>query len=517
MADSPVWPITIGPSGPAGPPGIPGPPGPDVTLAVGNLEVRADNLENTRALTSHLELHLADYGAQFDGAGGASAAANDEAIATALAAMPAAGGTIVLPRGAGVFDAPWPSLAGRRGITFRGQGGGPHPLGFGTGTVIVYRGSSAPFIDLRGAATIQFHAIDLRYSSGALTGHFIDLRGTVGGDTHDVLFRWCNIGDQLPYTLCSAASLLALDKSNSITLDHCWLWGAQNLIRGRDTEYVVAFRMIGGGLINSTDAHIRNGGESWTFIGVAIEPRLDGRAAFYKHDTGNQSTGWLLAGCWAGDFFTPGGALIEWFGTGLHIDGGTYRWVLADGTLIKLGNDATENNMNDIAFNGYAQGAGASSVFDFGAGSGHSRVHLGGYRNNIAEHTGGTPPTDYSVRGATGFSCRGGLSIGGVAPAPAPGGILLDRTGAESFVRWRRNDTPGAQLRIVAVDATPGLAVTNDTGAGGGFLSFREMVTPPAAPATNDARLFLEDNGAGKTRLMVRFATGAPQQIAIEP
>lgn len=41
--------------------------------------------------------------------------------------------------------------------------------------------------------------------------------------------------------------------------------------------------------------------------------------------------------------------------------------------------------------------------------------------------------------------------------------------------------------------------------------------TAPAAPAANRYRIFAQDNGAGKTQLMVIFATGAAQQIAIEP
>lgn len=39
----------------------------------------------------------------------------------------------------------------------------------------------------------------------------------------------------------------------------------------------------------------------------------------------------------------------------------------------------------------------------------------------------------------------------------------------------------------------------------------------PAAPSANGYRLFAKDNGSGKTQLMVRFASGASQQIAIEP
>jgi hypothetical protein len=51
----------------------------------------------------------------------------------------------------------------------------------------------------------------------------------------------------------------------------------------------------------------------------------------------------------------------------------------------------------------------------------------------------------------------------------------------------------------------------------GGYDQFTEMASPPAAPSANAVRIYAEDDGAGKTRLMALFATGAAQQIAIEP
>ena len=41
--------------------------------------------------------------------------------------------------------------------------------------------------------------------------------------------------------------------------------------------------------------------------------------------------------------------------------------------------------------------------------------------------------------------------------------------------------------------------------------------TAPAAPSVDRVRIYAEDDGAGKTRLMALFASGAAQQIAIEP
>lgn len=47
-------------------------------------------------------------------------------------------------------------------------------------------------------------------------------------------------------------------------------------------------------------------------------------------------------------------------------------------------------------------------------------------------------------------------------------------------------------------------------------LELPEMSAPGSSPA-NTVTLYAEDNGAGKTRLMAQFPSGAAQQIAIEP
>jgi len=44
-----------------------------------------------------------------------------------------------------------------------------------------------------------------------------------------------------------------------------------------------------------------------------------------------------------------------------------------------------------------------------------------------------------------------------------------------------------------------------------------EEIGDPDAPETNYARLYVKDNGSGKTNLVVRFATGAVQSVALEP
>lgn len=58
--------------------------------------------------------------------------------------------------------------------------------------------------------------------------------------------------------------------------------------------------------------------------------------------------------------------------------------------------------------------------------------------------------------------------------------------------------------------------ITRNLFLSGGYLSGVEMADPGAS-AINAYNMYAEDNGSGKTRLMVRFASGAAQQLAIQP
>jgi hypothetical protein len=49
------------------------------------------------------------------------------------------------------------------------------------------------------------------------------------------------------------------------------------------------------------------------------------------------------------------------------------------------------------------------------------------------------------------------------------------------------------------------------------YTVLSETAAAPGAAAANQAHVWLEDNGAGKSRLMIQFATGVPVQIAIQP
>lgn len=65
-----------------------------------------------------------------------------------------------------------------------------------------------------------------------------------------------------------------------------------------------------------------------------------------------------------------------------------------------------------------------------------------------------------------------------------------------------------------------GLYVNGDwlvSGLSEAHMSITESQAAPSVPASNGVKIYAQDNGAGKTKLMALFATGAAQQIAIQP
>lgn len=116
-----------------------------------------------------------------------------------------------------------------------------------------------------------------------------------------------------------------------------------------------------------------------------------------------------------------------------------------------------------------------------------------------------------SVINTSGTYQAGGTGTPSVALAST--GLFI---GSTEQVKWSSTAAwTGALDSGLARSAANVVGVTNGS-TGGGAMQFVEM-TAPAAPAANGVRIYAEDDGAGKTRLMALFATGAAQQIAIEP
>lgn len=92
---------------------------------------------------------------------------------------------------------------------------------------------------------------------------------------------------------------------------------------------------------------------------------------------------------------------------------------------------------------------------------------------------------------------------------------VLDWQGVSDFFRiGTQKGSGGGTARAMAfiTDDITRMVVNTD-----GSFDIPEGTATPGAPGTNVARLYVEDNGSGKTRLMVRFPTGVAVQLAIEP
>lgn len=119
-----------------------------------------------------------------------------------------------------------------------------------------------------------------------------------------------------------------------------------------------------------------------------------------------------------------------------------------------------------------------------------------------------------TLRANTGLASQ--VDIGAKGPGSEAGiafGSSLDTSLYRSAADTLRTD----DSFIVGGSTILGGTVSLSHTAGSGFISFIEQSVAPAAAPANGVRIYAEDNGSGKTRLMAKFNTGAAVQIAIEP
>ncbi len=107
----------------------------------------------------------------------------------------------------------------------------------------------------------------------------------------------------------------------------------------------------------------------------------------------------------------------------------------------------------------------------------------------------------------TGAAIRTTFSVGGV---PENSIVIQPRTDQAAWILfWMFGSVYPLIIKPDALAVTVPIETTS-------HVTFTEE-SAPAAPAANKVVLYAVDNGAGKTQLMARFATGAVQQIAIQP
>lgn len=132
----------------------------------------------------------------------------------------------------------------------------------------------------------------------------------------------------------------------------------------------------------------------------------------------------------------------------------------------------------------------------FGSNAATAQIGINGFNSTLYFHT--SSSTDSSI---------------------VPMLININELGLSSgiAVGWSANNASGSK-DIAVQRAAAGILLFRGTSTTvGAALRMVERTTPASAPPTDAAEIWLEDNGSGKTRLMIRFASGAAQQITIEP
>ena len=234
---------------------------------------------------------------------------------------------------------------------------------------------------------------------------------------------------------------------------------------------------------------------------------------------------------------------------------------MADATIANLTNGATADATDRIPVERSPFGAGTNRYIT----PGYLQALIGTFPRTVSGATSGGIPyfSSTTAEASSGLLASGGVVLGGgagAAPATNAGltfntttlratigstssgvtqGWIIGGDGSASQSKmWSSVVTPSSTNYCFATDnnytwlnassgaevqfrinnseigriSGTGFAISNVTHTG--YAHFTEMTAP--AGAANSARLFTQDNGGGKTQLMVIFGSGAAIQLAIE-
>lgn len=146
------------------------------------------------------------------------------------------------------------------------------------------------------------------------------------------------------------------------------------------------------------------------------------------------------------------------------------------------------------------------------------------YRAGVVEmtFTGNSVPFQFGNTGVVNGGTNGYSLAAGAVDVNFPD-VYLTRNASGQLNLTGFNQTNGvgldfftdSVLRIRTRAQTGDASISSLNHLASGYYEGTEM-TPPSAGAVNTGRLYFDDNGSGKTRLMVIFNTGVAIQLAIQ-
>lgn len=180
---------------------------------------------------------------------------------------------------------------------------------------------------------------------------------------------------------------------------------------------------------------------------------------------------------------------------------------------VAAGVGATASTTQDGTAVGYAASAaleatavGASTVaHSYGVAVGNAAT-TGAHAENVAVGAGATGTSSAATavgRSATAGNAGTALGKGATASAVASTALGYGATATHTYA--------------TAIGFNVATTANYQIAGGAKHVELTEVASEPGAGAANSARLYVRDNGSGKTQLVVIFPTGAVQVLAAEP
>ncbi len=380
---------------------------------------------------------------------------NADAFDAALAALPSTGGTLYFPSAAGVYlTSRSLTLTGKTSIVLAGAGA-PN-AGAGAASQLRYTGAGASFIIGNNIVGCTLEKLQITYSNASFTGTLVNFDSSSGAV--NIKLVSCFLGG----AGVGGAKLLSLDNTESVTIDHCQFGKGTIGIDGPINtagHFCNNFTMIGGGFGEGgiSTCLIRNPGEAWNFLGVAMESLVSGLAGSIVC-TFASIKGLTIHGCWIGDVTTTGGTQLLLSGKGISISAGRISGLFTGpaGIGVDIVDGSEGISIHGVNFDSFA------TAIRLPSSTPAKTVSIGGnYYTNVTNKVSGTPATGYpsilfrdtQIELASDVTFPGTLSAVKIAPAVSPTAIgptleVRGGNGAAGFA--------GAALTIGGGDAGDG-------------------------------------------------------------
>jgi hypothetical protein len=248
------------------------------------------------------------------------------------------------------------SLTGAKGIHILGLSASTQTTG---GAVITYSGTSTPFLNFSGCASVTLEGVNVRYTSGSFTGTLVAFPTSAGVYVRGSSFMGNGSSTGL--------YLLSLDSATDIhisdtALDFCQYGILGQATTGSSFSNVVKLSGVrfGSGM---TVADIRNPGQGWDIGGCDFETLAGLTGKAIKMDSGVAAAGVDIHGCWMGDATDNGAwSWVEWRGTGLIMTGNYINGAGGSSTAVSVGATSSGISITGNRFSSHSVGVDLSTV-----------------------------------------------------------------------------------------------------------------------------------------------------------